>query len=67
MGEEPVDIAPVRKVEIEKGDVFILCSDGLYKEVDMSNVLDYDNGKKSEFDSFAPNISDNFSFIKVEI
>lgn len=67
MGEEPVDIAPVRKVEIEKGDVFILCTDGLHKEVDMSNVLDYDDGKKNEFDSFAPNISDNFSFIKVEI
>lgn len=67
MGDEPVDIAPIRKVEIERGDVFILCTDGLHKEVDMAQVLNYNDCKKTEFDTFALNVSDNFSFIKVEI
>ena len=67
MGDEPVDLAPIRKVEIEKGDVFILCTDGLHKEIDMTRVLGYNDSKKYEFDSFAPSVSDNFSFIKVEV
>ena len=67
MGEDPVDVAPVRKVEIESGDIFVLCSDGFHKEIDMTKALSYDDSKKEELDAIANTISDNFSFIKVEI
>ena len=67
MGEDPVDVAPVRKIEIEPGDVFVLCSDGFHKEIDMTKALSYDDSKKEELDVIADTISDNFSFIKVEI
>ena len=66
MGENPVDVAPIRKIEIESGDVFILCSDGFHKEI-MTKALSYDDSKKEELDIIADTISDNFSFIKVEI
>lgn len=67
MGVETGDVAPVRKIEIETGDVFILCSDGFHKEIDMTKALCYDDSKKEELDAIANSISDNFSFIKVEI
>lgn len=67
MGNEPVDVAPMRRIKIEQGDVFILCTDGLHKELDMTRVLNYDANKKVELDLMAVNVSDNFSFIKIEI
>lgn len=67
MGEDPIDVAPIRKIEIESGDVFVLCSDGFHKEIDMTKALSYDDSKKEELDVIADTISDNFSFIKVEI
>lgn len=67
MGEDPIDVAPVRKIEIEPGDFFVLCSDGFHKEIDMTKALSYDDSKKEELDVVADTISDNFSFIKVEI
>lgn len=67
MGDIPVDVAPIRKVRIEKDDIFILCTDGLHKEFDMTRVIDYNESKKDEFDTFAPCVSDNFSFIKIEV
>lgn len=67
MGEYPVDVAPIRKIKIEEGDVFILCSDGFYKEFDMTTALSYDDSKKGDLDAIANAISDNYSFIKVEI
>ena len=67
MGEDPVDVAPIRKIEIEVGDVFVLCTDGFHKEIDMSEALAYNDSKKEELDAIAETISDNFSFIKVEL
>ncbi len=67
MGECPVDEAPVRKVAIEDGDVFILCTDGFHKELDMIYARGFDESKKADLEQMASNISDNFSFIKVEI
>lgn len=67
MGNTPVDIAPIRKIEVEDGDVFILCTDGFHKEIDMIKALNYDNSKKEELDVLANDIDDNYSFMKVII
>lgn len=66
MGKYPVDVAPIRKIEVETGDVFILCTDGFHKEIDMSKALQYDDSKKDVLDALAETVSDNFSFLKVE-
>ena len=66
MGNTPVDVAPIRKIAVEKGDVFILCTDGFHKEIDMTKALNYDDSKKEDLDALA-NIADNYSFIKVTI
>lgn len=67
MGNTPVDVAPIRRIEVEKGDVFVLCTDGFHKEIDMTKALNYDNGNKEELDALANDIADNYSFIKVKI
>lgn len=67
MGNTPVDVAPIRKIEVEKGDVFILCTDGFHKEIDITKALNYDDRKKEELDVLANDIADNYSFIKVKI
>ena len=67
MGDTPIDVAPIRKVKLESGDVFVLCTDGFHKEFDMKRALNYNNSQKEYIDSIATHISDNFSFIKVEI
>lgn len=67
MGEEPVDKAPVAKVEICDGDVFVMCTDGIHKEMDIDKVLSYDETQKGIFDSMSEQMSDNYSFIKVVI
>ena len=67
MGNDPVDVAPIRKIEIEEGDVFILCTDGFHKEIDMTKAINYDDSKKDELDALANYIADNYSFVKVKI
>lgn len=67
MGDELVDNAPLAKIEIDKGDVFILCTDGFHKEIDMNKALTYEDTQKNELDALSDNISDNYSFIKVVI
>ena len=67
MGDTPVDVAPIRKIEVEEGDVFILCTDGFHKEIDMAKALNYNDNKKEELDALANDITDNYSFVKVRI
>ena len=67
MGEDSVDTAPIGKIETEPGDVFILCTDGFHKELDMNRALEYDDSQKEKLDDLAKDVSDNLSFIKVVI
>ena len=67
MGDTLVDAAPIRKIKVEDGDVFILCTDGFHKEIEMDKALNYDDSKKTELDTLANGISDNYSFVKVTI
>ena len=67
MGDTPVDVAPIRKIEVEEGDVFILCTDGFHKEIDMAKALNYNDNNKEELDALANDITDNYSFVKVRI
>lgn len=67
MGNTPMDVAPISRVKVESGDVFILCTDGFYKEMDILVAYNYNDGKKQSLDEMSETISDNYSFIKVEV
>ena len=67
MGNTPVDVAPIRKIEVEEGDIFILCTDGFHKEIGITKALNYDENMKVALDALANDISDNYTFVKVKI
>ena len=54
---------------LEEGDTYLLCSDGIHKEMNIDDILyQNDEGKlKVELDGRRRNISDNYTFIKVTI
>jgi protein phosphatase len=64
MGDNNLGDIKVTHVAVEKGDIFLLCSDGIHKELNMCNVLNYN---KQDFDSMANQMSDNYSVIKITI
>lgn len=54
---------------LEEGDTYLLCSDGIHKEMNIDDILyQNDEGKlKVELDGRRRNVSDNYTFIKVTI
>ena len=67
MGDETLKEIPVQKLEICPNDTFILCTDGLHKEVGINHALAYTETMQSDLDKLSSAISDNYSFIKVSI
>lgn len=67
MGDDKLGKTSVAKVELTQKDIFVLCTDGYHKEISMQYALTYDGSQKDVLDDKAENISDNYSFIKVEI
>lgn len=63
MGEDTMDEAPIRKVKVAPGDVFILCSDGLYKEYNPVALIAGDEELRSKATSF----QDNVSYLEVKL
>jgi protein phosphatase len=64
MGDNNLGDVKVSHVAVEQGDIFLLCSDGFHKELNMDKALNYN---KHDFDSMADQMSDNYSVIKVTI
>jgi protein phosphatase len=67
MGDDTLKEIPVQKLDVQENDIFILCTDGLHKEVGLNHALAYTESKKEDLDKLSGSISDNYSFIKVEI
>lgn len=67
MGDDTLKGIPVQRLDIHSGDVFILCTDGLHKEVGINHALAYTPSMSPELDNLSSTVSDNYSFIKVEI
>ena len=67
MGDDQLGEVPVDSIKVHSRDVFVLCSDGFHKELNMNWALNYDDTQKEELDRKADNISDNYSFIKVVV
>lgn len=67
MGDDNLGIVEVAHLSVVEGDVFILCTDGFYKENAVSDAVYYDDSKKTNLDNKALIMSDNYSFAKLEI
>lgn len=67
MGHDTVETAPVRKVKIMPGDVFVLCSDGYHKEFSVSSLANSPDEQIAELQLSSGQASDNFSFIRVQV
>ena len=66
MGDDNLGKVPIAKLGIEAGDVFVLCTDGFYKELPMEKALSFIPEKEKDLDKLTLSVSDNYSFIKVQ-
>jgi protein phosphatase len=64
MGDDNLGQLKVSHVSIEKGDIFLLCSDGFHKELNVDTALGY---SQQDLDNMSDQMSDNYSFIKITI
>ena len=67
MGDNTLKDIPVQKLDVQTNDIFILCTDGLHKEVGLHHAIIYTETMQAELDKLSSSISDNYSFIKVAI
>lgn len=66
MGDNDMDCIPIETKELQHGDVCILCTDGLHKGMDVSELVAYDDSHKKTLDDMQDKMKDNYSFIKIE-
>ena len=66
MGDNASNEAGYNAVEVESGDVLILCSDGLHKELDVEFLPSDDDALQSQLDALAPSMGDNCSLIRIK-
>lgn len=66
MGDNASNEAGYNAVEVESGDVLILCSDGLHKELDVEFLPSDDDALKAQLDALAPSMGDNCSLIRIK-
>ena len=66
MGDNASNKAGYNAVEVEAGDVLILCSDGLHKELDVEFLPSDDDALQSQLDALAPSMGDNCSLIRIK-
>lgn len=67
MGENNFEIESVVKVKVEPNDVFILCSDGVHRQLNIENLVGYTESLKQDYDIKSNDMKDNYSFIKLVI
>ena len=66
MGDEHKPIPDLNQFPIEKGDTYILCTDGVHKFIPLIDLLNEDeNALKSSLEDLSEAIQDNYSFIKI--
>ena len=67
MGDNASNEAGYNAVEVESGDVLVLCSDGLHKELDVEFLPSDDDTLKALLDMLSPSMEDNCSLIRIKI
>ena len=67
MGDDKLGKIETVKMEVQSGDVLILCTDGFHKDLDVRILLNEDKSSKEKLDAKAESMNDNYSFIKIVI
>lgn len=67
MGDDKLGLVEVSHAVVETGDIFVLCTDGFYREINMELAMNYDGSQRDALDERAQETGDNFSFIKIEV
>ena len=68
MGDEIKEEIPIEVLSVAKGDTFLLCSDGFYKQLPVEEyAASCDKINLKCLDDMAPDMDDNYSFIKVTV
>ena len=67
MGDDKLGKIETVKMEVQSGDVLILCTDGFHKDLDVRILLNEDKSSKEKLDAKSESMNDNYSFIKIVI
>ena len=68
MGDEIKEDIPIEVLPIAEGDTFLLCSDGFHKQLPIEEyAASCDKINLTCLDDMAPDMDDNYSFIKVTV
>lgn len=68
MGDEIKEEIPIEVLSIAEGDTFLLCSDGFHKQLPVEEYAALcDKINLTCLDDMAPDMDDNYSFIKVTV
>ena len=68
MGDEIKEEIPIEVLSIAEGDTFLLCSDGFHKQFPVEEyAVSCDKVNLKCLDDMAPDMDDNYSFIKVTV
>lgn len=67
MGEDNLKLESIVKIKVKPNDVFILCSDGIHRQLNIEKLIDYTDGLKYDYDTKSNEMNDNYSFIIIKI
>ena len=67
MGDDKLGKIETVRMEVQPGDILILCTDGFHKELDVRLLLNEDKSSKERLDAKAESMNDNYSFIKIRV
>lgn len=67
MGDDKLGMIETIRVEVQKDDVLILCTDGFHKELDVRMLLNEEKSSNDMLDAKSESMNDNYTFLKITI
>lgn len=67
MGDDKLGKIETIRVEVQKDDVLILCTDGFHKELDVRMLLNEEKSSNDMLDAKSESMNDNYTFLKITI
>lgn len=67
MGDDKLGRIETIRVEVQKDDVLILCTDGFHKELDVRMLSDEEKSNNEVLDAKSESMNDNYTFLKIVI
>ena len=67
IGEDNLKLESIVKIKVKPNDIFILCSDGVHRQLNIEKLIGYTDGLKEDYDIKSNDMNDNYSFIKMVI